>query len=222
MLLRLLEDKWLPPHGYLLRRSAADRLDALRAFDPLTEIHQDRQYFTTAALIGLRFLYVPATAVYYNSWSETQKTRSVSAARRAANLGRIFRRLRELADTTPGLDLSDAHRTLLDQSWDLWRFPGGEILIESRDADGVQVRHMPSGRRFRMNEGLTRIARLLAAFSEPMTRERFALRITDQIAELRDRHLEVLGILATLAENGLLVRVESPPDTLDASEHAHR
>ena len=71
-LLRLLQDKWVPPHAYLLRRSAAEALQELPAWNPNTRYADDREYFTLAALSGQRFGYVEGAVCEYNTWSDTR------------------------------------------------------------------------------------------------------------------------------------------------------
>ena len=76
-LLQLLVDNWVPPHAYLLRRAALASAPPLPHFFTATRCSEDREYFTLAALSGLRFLYVPDAPVQYNSWSGTQMTRAI-------------------------------------------------------------------------------------------------------------------------------------------------
>jgi len=66
-LLRLLADWWAPPHAYLVRRRAAEWLQEIRAWNPQMPCATDREYFTTAALHGFRFLHVPGANVVYST-----------------------------------------------------------------------------------------------------------------------------------------------------------
>jgi glycosyltransferase involved in cell wall biosynthesis len=75
-LTQLLVDNWRPPHTYLLRHQAATQLHELQAWHP--QRNMDREYFTLAALLGYRFLYVPDAGIRYNSWSSNQITKSTS------------------------------------------------------------------------------------------------------------------------------------------------
>jgi glycosyltransferase involved in cell wall biosynthesis len=64
-LLELLQDNWQPPVSYLLRRSIAEKLHKLEAWNPATLAAQDREYFTMAAIIGANFQYVTGTFSVY-------------------------------------------------------------------------------------------------------------------------------------------------------------
>lgn len=79
----LLQDRWLPPHAYLLRREMAERLAAEHLWNENTAVLQDREYFTCAALMGAEFSYVPGNLVVYNRWSD-QSVSQAGIAKRAA------------------------------------------------------------------------------------------------------------------------------------------
>jgi glycosyltransferase involved in cell wall biosynthesis len=68
-LLQLLMDDWSPPHNYLLKRSCAEKLRRINAWNPSTPVYQDREYFTLAAINGAIFKYVPGVFCIYNRWS---------------------------------------------------------------------------------------------------------------------------------------------------------
>lgn len=82
----LLTDNWLPPHTYLLRKSMADKLAALGLWNESTEVLQDREYFTLAALIGARFSYCPSNLVIYNRWNKNSISQGAGARKRALSL----------------------------------------------------------------------------------------------------------------------------------------
>ncbi len=71
-LYELLKDNWSPPANYLMRRQAAERLYQLGLWNPETPVAQDREYFTIAALEGMRFVYQPGFFSVYNRWSREQ------------------------------------------------------------------------------------------------------------------------------------------------------
>ena len=117
--LRTLGGVWYPPHLYLLRRDAADLLQAEQAWWPERVVATDAEYSAIAALLGLRFRHVPGAHVRYNIWSETQIGKRISRATRAANLRAIFERLRGLVEQGRArVPIGRRHRVLLDQSWD--------------------------------------------------------------------------------------------------------
>jgi glycosyltransferase involved in cell wall biosynthesis len=68
-LLQLLMDDWSPPHNYLLKRSCAEKLRRINAWNPSTPVFQDREYYTLAAINGAVFRYVPGLFCVYNRWS---------------------------------------------------------------------------------------------------------------------------------------------------------
>lgn len=194
-LLRLLEDQWLPPHAYLLRRAAAQRLIDLEAFYPQRKVAQDRECFTLAALLGMRFLYVPDTEVYYNAWSASQITRSVSAAERSEQLGEIFARLRRIS--AAAMPLTDRHRILLEQPRQLHR-----VTSEQDDTD--QTRALAQ-----LDAGESRIYTALLRLRGPASLEQWAKKIQHIEPLLWQRHSDVLQTLLRLRDLGLLT--ESPP-----------
>lgn len=120
ILLQLLLDNWRPPHAYLLRRSAAEQLHQMSAWNPDTQICMDREYFTLAALVGFKFLYVSGSRVRYYYWSSTQLTQSVSASARVQSRYQIFQRFQTTANTLPPGSLHKLHQLLLHQNWELW------------------------------------------------------------------------------------------------------
>lgn len=93
-LLKLLLDNWLPPHAYLLNRNAAFKLNTFKAWNPNTIVLQDREYYTIAALIGLRFGFAEGNfAIYYRylDRKSLSKTNSIIRYKSLYNLTiRIF------------------------------------------------------------------------------------------------------------------------------------
>ena len=73
-LLHLLEDKWVPIHTYLFRKSIAEKLSVKGGWDESYPTHQDTEYILKAAAIGAVFQYQAGLSVHYNRWN----TQSVS------------------------------------------------------------------------------------------------------------------------------------------------
>lgn len=69
MLEELLKDNWTSPNNYLLRRGIAELLHQQLGWNSATPIGQDREYFTKAAILGAKFVYVPGVYAVYNRWS---------------------------------------------------------------------------------------------------------------------------------------------------------
>ena len=93
-LYQLLIDNWSVPNTYLLRREIAEKLHAIKAWNPETKVLQDREYFTMAAILGAKFIYVPGFFSIYNRWNKF----SVSAANkilRYENMYKLYCRLEE-------------------------------------------------------------------------------------------------------------------------------
>ncbi len=68
----MLNDNWSVPANYLLKREVAKKLHDIKAWNPETKIAQDREYFTTAALIGAKFCYKKGYFCVYNRWNANQ------------------------------------------------------------------------------------------------------------------------------------------------------
>ena len=136
-LLQLLVDNWRPPHAYLLRRSTAEQLHQIQAWNPATTIGMDREYFTLAALLGSNFLYVADSKVRYYRWSPTQLTQSTSYQERVRSRSRMFRRFQDLAAVRLQQPLQRLHGLLLGQSWDLWH-PSYSLLQQTDQTVWVQ------------------------------------------------------------------------------------
>lgn len=211
-LLRLLEDKWLPPHAYLLRRSAAALLQEHRGFSPEITYADDRCYFTLAALLGLRFRYAEGAEVVYNTWSTTQTTRRTSVEERLSNLERMFGRFRATAARQPAARLTGAHRFLLSQPRNLWR-PAPEGLAVSHHATaGFLLRANRGGDVHRVTREAALTARALASFPGGLTLEDHAKIVAHRAAELWEAHTEVMRQLRSLARLRLLVPMDPAAD----------
>ena len=131
-LLQLLLDNYRPPHTYLLRRAAAERLHHLQAWNSETPIFMDREYFTLAALLRMRFLYVPDSRVHYYRWSSTHISLSGSYLDRVQSRRCMFQRFRDIALVSLGAAWTQAHWQLLTQSWALWK-PVFSVIQQGND-----------------------------------------------------------------------------------------
>lgn len=202
-LLRLLEDKWIPPHGYLLRREAADRLAALNALDPELPVATDRFYFTLAALAGLRFLYVPDSGVDYRTWSGGQITTSTPPAVRARHLSRCFERLGAIPSDRR-VPLSNRHRLLLGLDRARWRSPGPSL----RPVGGHYRRVEFGGNCFDLRGGEALVAPGLAGYRATLPLEDHAKIVALRVPSLWERHTLTVRILQRFAAMGLLERAD--------------
>jgi glycosyltransferase involved in cell wall biosynthesis len=97
MLLELLKDNWSSPNTYLIKRQLASALMEAKAWNPLTAVGQDREYFTTAAIMGAKFGYVPGYFAIYNRWNKTSVS-AVSQEIRFTSMGKMLTHFEELLD----------------------------------------------------------------------------------------------------------------------------
>lgn len=71
----LIKDNWTTPNNYLIKRSFAVKLADGVGWNPATKVGQDREYFTIAAILGARFIYVPGLYAVYNRWNDKSISR---------------------------------------------------------------------------------------------------------------------------------------------------
>jgi Glycosyl transferase family 2 len=114
-------DNWHPPHSFLIRRTAANTLHNLPAWNPNTPVAMDREHFTLAALTGHQFLYVPQTHVTYHRWSNHQITKSTPQTTRSQTLKTLYQRFQHHAKSQS--QIQPHHWQLLQQSRDRWQLP---------------------------------------------------------------------------------------------------
>jgi len=119
-LLQCLIHHWHPPHAYLLHRGVAEQLHLLQAWYGGAPIGNDREYMTTAAIVGCRFLPVAGAKVRYYTWSDAQLTKSTSYEVRIESMGKVWERLRERLCYRPLRSILGLHWSLLGQSWAVW------------------------------------------------------------------------------------------------------
>lgn len=218
-LTRLLEDKWIPPHAYLLRREVAQDLIDLRAFHPERKVAQDREFFTFAALLGLRFLHVPATRVVYNAWSSEQITRRISAAQRSEELNACFARLREFAASRKPLRLSRNQRMLLDLPRGPFRLAAG-VGEADHVAPGRFRVNLPGAATVWLDRDAARVYQTLRTVRSPAAIEVLAKAIQHAEPTLWERHSQVVRTLLLLQERGLLQAMpaaSAPSNTMPSS-----
>ncbi|BAY87760.1 filamentous hemagglutinin outer membrane protein (plasmid) [Calothrix parasitica NIES-267] len=131
-LLQTLSHNWQPPLSYLLRRDSAIKLQEFSAWNPQTFLATDREYYTIAAIIGLRFLYVKDALVRYNFWSPIQNSRKTSDKGRTKCYKKMYQRFQTIAAQQPLQRFTKQHWFLLKQNWDLWKL-APVTLIQKAD-----------------------------------------------------------------------------------------
>ncbi|GAQ00069.1 glycosyltransferase family 2 protein [Leptolyngbya sp. NIES-2104] len=177
MPLQMLWDNWRPPHCYLLRRSVAERLDRLQAWHPETRICMDREYFTIAALLGLRFQYVPGSLVRYHWWSANQLSRSRSYQERVVSRAQMFQRFRDLSEVRWAAGIPENYRFLLQQNWEIW-LPA--FTIHHKETHSV-LKHSETNVELALSRPQQQIATALSSLSMPQTLEDLSRWVLRQI-----------------------------------------
>ena len=202
---RTLAGIWYPPHLYLLRRAAAQRLQELQAWWPGRPVATDVEYSAIAALAGLRFLHVPGAHVHYNVWGNTQISGATPYALRAATLQEIFTRLCQFSKSGDAKAvLSRRHKVLLEQSWDIVRMPADSVVLTKGPGRRVIIRHKASGKEIDLRPREAAIATLMMSASQPLTSCHHGLMIMQQRPDVADDPVVVVEAIELLRRNGFL------------------
>ena len=209
-LANLLFDYWRPPHAYLLRRAAADRVQALGGWNADAGVCDDREYFTTHALLGARFLHVPGVLARYSKWSPDQATANRALDVRAAGLARMFDRFRKIARTN-GVALDDAHRVALDVDWRFWNVPAcGLAVVGAGGAAGAGIRVENPANGHAADIAVPRALEILGAMQviradRALTHEFLVTQMRNRVPALKGRDVDLYRFLTTLGEAGVMV-----------------
>lgn len=180
-LLQTLSHNWQPPLSYLLRRACAIKLQELKAWNPQTFLATDREYYTIAAIIGLKFLYVLKALVRYNFWSSAQNSRKVSYSWRTECYKRMHLRFQEIAVQQPAQRFTKQHWFLLKQNWDLWKLAPVTLMQKTSDSFFLVNRNNQSG--MTINQPVARIISALHRINTVCTLEDHAHRIVHLMAQ---------------------------------------
>ena len=208
---RALSLHWHAPHAHLLRRSAAARLSNETAFWPSRPVATDVEYFAIATLLGLKFAYVPNGCAVYNIWSETQMSSSTNYLLRAATLKNIYERLNELSnrdDIRPRIKTD--HRALLNQNWDLWALPTGNIEQQRRNGRQVMLFNRRNGRSIRVRPHEAQVIPIIESPYMARFVAHHATEISLQKPGLFLDQAEIIFFLDRLRRAEILLRVTPP------------
>ncbi len=198
---------WYPPHLYLLRRGAADRLQAVQAWFPGRKVTTDVEYSAVAALMGLKFLHVPGAHVTYNIWSTGQISGGTPFEERARTLSSVFERLRAFAEAAPMKSLLTArHRMLLNQEWTLWRLPRGSVEIERSGGRRAHIRHVATGREIVLRPWEAAIATAMIESGQTLPSSHWGVFLTEAAEPAADDPADVVEVVEKLRREGFLVR----------------
>ena len=210
-LARTLASVWYPPHLYLFRRAAAERLQAASAWYPGRPLGTDVELSAIAALMGLRFRHVKGARVRYNLWSDSQIGSATAYPRRVAVLGAIWARLR----ATPlgaGVALRPRHRVLLEQTWDVWRMPAESVTVTAGSGRRRLARHVASGRELDIGPREAELVRQMMASGRGLANLHAALGLAPMIPGFGGDHAAVAQALGRLQAAGLMEKVAVPKD----------
>lgn len=213
MLDQMLCNNWRAPNSYLLRRDAAERLRAEGMWDPATPVLADREYFTLAALLGLRFRYVPGGVAIHHRWSDTQVTRSGSRTHRGRVVQAMFERFRARVEAGRTVAPTPAQRMLMSQDWRYYQVRRGWARL-ARDPSGAPYVLLGGpDRARRLGEVHEIVLRRLLDDAEPGRLERFARSIAIREPRLAPNYPGLLKILAEFRDLGVFEPM--PPDDID-------
>jgi hypothetical protein len=174
-LLQSLINNWKPPQVYLTRREAAMQLLALPATHPQTKLGTDREYFTLAAILGYRFLYVPLSTALYNNWSSGQMTRSGSYTMRVESFQKMSERFIKYARMQPPGKITPQHWFLLHLGWEIWK-PDG-VRLTQLFGESFWIQHRQTGVGMSLNLAEARIVSTLYKTGGACTIEDHAFKI---------------------------------------------
>lgn len=213
---RTLAGVWYPPHLYLLRRAAADRLQAESAWWPPRTVATDVEYSALAALLGSRFRHVPGAHVRYNVWSEMQTSNATPYRRRVASLRAIFQRLRQFVEAgRASVTVAARHKTLLHQDWNLLYLsdqsatltplPGRRFALQRRDGRQIELRPREAS-----------IVRAMMS-AKAVTPFHHVLTLAASVPRLTDDHVAIAQTIQRLQREGFLEQIEPPGDAAASS-----
>ncbi|MGF1673442.1 MAG: glycosyltransferase family 2 protein [Rivularia sp. (in: cyanobacteria)] len=174
-LLQLLINNWKPPHAYLVRREAVMQLLTLPARHPKTYLSTDREYFTLAAILGYRFLYVSGATVIYNNWSMRQVTRDSSYTMRVESIRKMSQRFAKYAAMQPTTRITPQHWFLINLERSMWKL--SQIRIKQHDQESFFIQHHQTGAKMQLNLAETNIVAALYKAGGVYTMEDHAFKI---------------------------------------------
>jgi thioesterase domain-containing protein/GT2 family glycosyltransferase len=210
-ILRTLSGIWYPTHSYLIRREAADILQAENGWPPERKIGTDVEYIGIAAMLGMRFRHVPTAKVQYNIWSSSQISGTGTPYdTRVAALSAVWRRLGEFAqrpEVAPRITAQ--HRILLDQDWNVWTAPPDTMELATLSARTHALRHVATGRTLELGTRDATIATVLLGLGLSRVICHHALQIAAGVAALREEHVAIVSALELFRREGFLTRAES-------------
>jgi glycosyltransferase involved in cell wall biosynthesis len=209
---RVLSGVWYPPHLYLIRRAAADRLQEANGWMQGRMVATDVEYSAIAALMGLKFLYVPGAHVTYNIWSKSQISGRTRFDERVRTLEAIYGRLRTFVDAAPTkVTLTARHKMLLNQEWTMWALPNRTVSITRSESRGARLRHVPSGRELVLRPWESAIAQAMIGSGQALPSSVWGVFLTEVTPPVADDPTDVVEVVTKLRREGFLVRADPGP-----------
>ena len=205
---RVLSGVWYPPPLYLLRRAAADRLQKAEGWAPGRMVATDIEYSALAALLGMKFLYVPGAHVTYNIWSKRQISGGTPFDQRLRSLEAIYARLSAFAAAgSARVALTPRHRMLLSQDWSVWRLPGETVSMSRNEGRGTLLRHIPSGREIVLRPWESAIAQAMIGSGQALPSYIWGILLAEVASPaVAEDPADVVEVVTKLRREGFLVR----------------
>jgi hypothetical protein len=218
---RVLSGVWYPPPLYLLRRAAADRLQKAEGWMPGRMVATDIEYSALAALMGMKFLYVPRAHVTYNIWSKRQISGRTPFDQRLRSLEAIYARLSALAAAGPlRTALTPRHRMLLNQDWSVWSLPGETVSMTRKEGRGAPLRHLPSGREIVLRPWESAIVQAMINSGQALPSYIWGILLSEVMSPpVAQDPADVVEVVTKLRREGFLVR-SAPGATIGAAPAA--
>jgi Glycosyl transferase family 2 len=145
-LIRAVLGPWIPPHAFLFRRTAADRLQAEEAWLPARPVTTDLEYMAFAAVLGLEMHYQPGLVATYNEHPGPRISTTTDYAVRVANIRRICARIEERAAAPGAIRLSPRQKALLRPIADAVSAPTGSYSLARTAGRLWRLVHAPTGK----------------------------------------------------------------------------
>ncbi len=201
---RVLAGEFYPPIIHLFRRQAAEALQAEKAWWPDRRNSDDFEYSAIAALLGMRFRFVPEAQSVYNIWSDSQLS-NVTTTERARTISDIMTRLRALA-TRPEIAqrLRPQHKALIEQNCDIWTMLPGSVTIMKQQGRQYELRHRRTGATLLVRPREAMVARTMQIQPAQDILRLHARYIAFRVPEFAHEHAWIIEVLERFRRAGLL------------------
>ncbi len=205
-LTRILGGVWYPTHAHLLRRAAADRLAGMQAWWPDRRVATDVEYFAIAALLGMRFLYVPHARAIYNVWSSGQISSSTPYPVRLASLAAIYHRVADIAARPAArTSLNARQRRLLAQGWTIWHLPPESVALTQDGPRRLRLHRRDGGAMMSLGPREAHAVHVLMDAGLHRAISHHAVMLAEAVPDYAGDHVAIVALLERLAAAGFLI-----------------